>query len=211
MADYRSTIKAFFQAAHKRHAEFLKDRRTPVQPALPFLNRTHQHAAQVIAALVQETHESLLILCGQLSRRAHSIARLQSLFRRHPNATVRIIVEGTREGPIFEDGLVDWSRLTNSALIDLHIDVLANRIGPIALDGNESPGKIAVRIMPTRSKIHLVISDDFAIRIEDDDEFGKAIVNAQDPDTAAVFVAQFEDIWVNSTPLQFANRARVAA
>jgi hypothetical protein len=79
------------------------------------------------------------------------------------------------------------------------------------LDGNEAPGKIAVRVMPTRSKVHLVISDGFAIRIEDDDEFGKAIVNAQDPDTASVFAAQFEDIWMNSRPLQFTNRARAAA
>jgi hypothetical protein len=203
MADYRSTLDRLFAASRLDRRAYLalpEEARPVVQPASPFANSDHECAEQVITKLVRETEHELLILTGKLSSTAHSALRMRSHLLRHADAHIRILIEASEKGPVFEDGQVDWSKLHDSALPGLAFEEKAEE-GLISRDGGSDGRRIAIRILPVRSPVHFVVSDGYAYRVEDDDELGAAVGNQQDPRTGLSLVSKFNQLWELSVPI----------
>jgi hypothetical protein len=214
MADYRDTIDAIFGEAREDKKRFLAA--TPgnlpcITAAKPFANPGQPHARQVISKLVRETEVSLAILSRKLSTTGHSSLRLRAQLARRPSAQIRVLVEGSKQGPIYPSGRIDWRNLHGSALAELVVDAHSSGEEIFSIDGSARDGRIAVRAMPVESRIHFMVSDGFAFRLERDHERGKAIVNPKDPATASTLLTKFDAIWNLSTPVTLPVLHRAAA
>jgi hypothetical protein len=214
MSDYRMTLNEIFDTVRVHRRAFLdasSERRPSIEPAKPFANPSFDHASQVFTKLVRETEHELLILCGTLKGGCHSALRMTAQLKRQPAMSIRILVDGDESGPIFPDGRVDWAKLENSALIDLAVQAASSENTFIAMDGEAGPGRIAVRVLPTKSELHYTVSDRFALRIEHDLCNGAGSVNPMDPATASSLADDFDTLWRLSSPLKFPQLTSLAA
>lgn len=203
MSDYQHTIDAIFDSAEEDKQRYLANPNIQFTPGRVFANPNHQHAAQVISKLVNVTKRELVILCRKLGAPAHSALRLEAHLARNPDVRVRVLIESDRDNGIDPDGKIRWHSLQGSALSDFRHDHSVERTAAIALDGNARNGQIAVRVMPIRSPVHFIVSDEFAYRIEEDDVCGRAYVNAKDPGTSYKLIAKFEPLWANAVPVDY--------
>jgi hypothetical protein len=217
MADYRMTIDELFDAARAKKMAYLQsldlplDQRPRVEPCKPFANPTHEHAGQVITKLVRETLHELVILGRNLATTGHSALRMRAHLQRFPNARIRILVEGSRTGPIYPNGHIRWSALRGSALVDLVLDSHAAGDDVLSRDGEVRDGHIAIRVLPVASPTHFVVSDGVAYRIEQDHEVGEASANAFDPPQANQLLKKFDRFWKLSAAARLPVLHRSAA